>query len=139
MGCVSGYNKRKIKPDSRTNAILDNLKLRYKLCAASSTNRDAVELVLTSTGILQKLEFMLGKEDVKKHKPEPDVYLLASKKLGLPPYKCVAVEDSLAGVESAKTAGMYCIAITTSFPRKRLETARADIVIDKFEELKQLL
>ena len=45
------------------------------------------------------------------HKPDPAVYLYAAEKLGLPPTSCVAIEDSVAGIKAAKSAGMYCIGL----------------------------
>ena len=53
-------------------------------------------------------------------KPLPDIYLLAAERLGIPPSSCVAVEDSLAGLESALRAGMYCIGVPSD-PRMAVE------------------
>ena len=56
-------------------------------------------------------------------KPLPDIYLLAAERLGIPPSACVAVEDSLAGLESALRAGMYCIGVPSD-PRLAVEPFR---------------
>jgi HAD superfamily hydrolase (TIGR01509 family) len=63
-------------------------------------------------------------------KPEPDVFLKAAKDLGCLPADCLVIEDSLAGVRAAKTAGMHCVAVTTSHARGELNSA--DIVVDDF-------
>jgi len=63
-------------------------------------------------------------------KPEPDVFLAAANLLKLPPEGCVVIEDSVAGVEAAKRAGMVCIAVVTSHAKSQL--ASADMIVDDF-------
>ncbi len=136
----SAYNdivKEKIQPVHGVNETVDKLSKKYRLCAASSTHREAVELVLKLTNLLPKLEFMLAKEDVVNPKPAPDVYTLATKKLDLLPAECLAVEDSPSGITAAKKAGLFCIGITTSFEKTKI--LHADLVINSFHELSQLV
>lgn len=66
-------------------------------------------------------------------KPAPDVFLEASRTIGIPPSHCIVVEDAIAGVQAARNAGMSCIAVTTTNPREALTDA--DIVVDTLEEL----
>jgi len=63
-------------------------------------------------------------------KPEPEIFLKAAKDLGCTPADCLVVEDSLAGVQAARTAGMHCVAVSTSHPQEALH--QADIVVDDF-------
>lgn len=56
-------------------------------------------------------------------KPNPDVFLKAAAELGVPPERCVVIEDSLAGLGGALAAGMKCIAVTTTHPAKELQKA----------------
>lgn len=63
-------------------------------------------------------------------KPEPDIFLKAAQDLECSPANCLVIEDSLAGVKAAKTAGMHCVAVSTSHAREEL--TRADIVVDDF-------
>jgi len=56
-------------------------------------------------------------------KPNPAVFLTAARLLGLPPEKCLVIEDSIAGVTAAKRAGMRCLAVTTTNPAKALQQA----------------
>ena len=63
-------------------------------------------------------------------KPEPDIFLKAAQDLECSPANCLVIEDSIAGVKAAKTAGMHCVAVSTSHPREEL--TRADIVLDDF-------
>lgn len=62
-------------------------------------------------------------EDVKKKKPAPDIFLAAARKLGVTPPECVVVEDAVNGVRAAKSAGMRCVAVATTFPLDRLREA----------------
>ena len=54
---------------------------------------------------------LVTEQDVKRHKPDPEPYLKAAGLLGLPPRNCIAVEDSPTGLESARAAGLLCIAV----------------------------
>jgi beta-phosphoglucomutase-like phosphatase (HAD superfamily) len=62
-------------------------------------------------------------EDVEQGKPEPDVFLLASKTLNISPKRCIVIEDAPVGIEAAKTAGMLCIALTTTHKKEELDPA----------------
>ena len=76
-------------------------------------------------------------ESTKLGKPYPEPYLTAAKKLNLKPKDCVVVENSPLGTESAKRAGMFCIAITSSLPKEYLK--KADIVVDDLLEIKRII
>jgi len=77
---------------------------------------------------------MITVEDVKAHKPLPDPYLAGAKLLGVPPELCLAVEDSVAGVASAKAAGMYCVAAPSEMTLDA-DLSAADIRVESFHEL----
>ncbi|HTT19048.1 MAG TPA: HAD family phosphatase [Candidatus Sulfotelmatobacter sp.] len=66
-------------------------------------------------------------------KPAPDLFLYAAHELQSSPVRCVVIEDSPVGIEAAKRAGMYCIAIATTFGLSRLTSA--DMVVSSFEEI----
>jgi len=74
----------------------------------------------------------VGLEDVKNRKPAPDAFLLAAEKLGADPLECIVFEDSLAGIKAAAAAGMPCVALTTTMPRKALD-GKAAIIINDFK------
>ncbi len=61
-------------------------------------------------------------DDVRKGKPDPEPYLRAARLLGVAPERCLVFEDAPAGIESARSAGMEVVALTTTFPRERLDT-----------------
>ena len=70
---------------------------------------------------------------VKNGKPHPESYLKAAQNLNLSPEECIVVENAPLGIESAKRAGMFCVAITTSLPREYLKVA--DIVVNALEDI----
>ena len=66
-------------------------------------------------------------------KPAPDAYLLAAKRLNVKPSDCVVVEDTPAGIQAAKTAGMKAIAISSTHPREAL--SQADVVVQQLADI----
>ena len=72
--------------------------------------------------------------EVKRGKPDPQVFLLAAEKLGIAPAHCAVVEDAPVGVEAARRAGMYSIGLLGTAPREKL-AAHAHIVVASLREL----
>jgi beta-phosphoglucomutase len=72
--------------------------------------------------------------DVEHGKPAPDIFLKAAERMGIPPGRCVVVEDAVPGIEAAHAAGMPCIAICSE-GHTHEELAAAERVIDRFEDL----
>jgi len=66
--------------------------------------------------------------DIEHKKPAPDIFLLAARRLGLPPGECLVVEDAPSGVRAAKAAGSTCLALTSSFTAEELGACGADWV-----------
>ena len=89
--------------------ITDLKKRKIKVAIASGGHRQNILLVLESAGLLHEFPVILGAEDFKKRKPDPEVFLLAAKKLGVSPSDCLAVEDSLPGIEAVERAGMKVV------------------------------
>jgi beta-phosphoglucomutase len=71
--------------------------------------------------------------EITHGKPDPEVFLNSARKLGLPPERCVVVEDAPAGVAAGKAAGCAVIALTGTAPPEQL--ANADLVVDSLREL----
>ncbi|MBF7096040.1 HAD family phosphatase [Alkalibacter sp. M17DMB] len=88
--------------------LLDLLDERgFKIGLASSSKKAFIEIILKRIGLKDRFSVVVSGEDVKKGKPEPDIFLKAAKGLGISAQKCIAIEDSASGVRSAKSAGMY--------------------------------
>jgi HAD superfamily hydrolase (TIGR01509 family) len=109
------------------------LELGLKICVASSGSLEKIHFNLNEGGLSQYFTSIISCEDVKIGKPAPDLFLAAAKRIMVNPEECIVVEDSLYGVQAAKAASMYCIAITTSLPAEKLH--EADIIADTLEEV----
>lgn len=76
------------------------------LAVASGGFRPVISQILTRLGILDWFDAIVTAEDTARHKPEPDVFLEAARRLGVPPIACVVYEDTDLGLEAARRAGM---------------------------------
>ncbi len=85
------------------------------LAVASSSLRPVVEKTLREIGIRDAFKVVISGEDVRSGKPAPDIYLLAADRLRVEPSRCVAIEDSPAGVQAAAAAGMACLGIASNY------------------------
>ncbi len=109
---------------------------RYPLGLASSSNRPLIDTVLEVSGLTGYFAATVSSEEVPRGKPAPDVYLEAARRLGVPPERCVAVEDSHSGIRSAKAAGLRVVAIPNpSYPPDEEALTQADAVIASLDEL----
>jgi HAD superfamily hydrolase (TIGR01509 family) len=93
------------------------------LALATATPRRDAELMLATLGLCGRFRVLVTRDEVQRTKPAPDCYLLAAAGLGLDPARCAAVEDAPYGVQAAREAGMYVLAVTTSYPAQRLGQA----------------
>lgn len=102
------------------------------LAVASSSVEIWVKGYLRGFGLLDCFEAVVTRDDVERVKPAPDLFLLAARRLGVPPGACTAIEDSPKGIEAAKTAGMRVIAypnpVTESF-----DLSAADLTVASLE------
>jgi HAD superfamily hydrolase (TIGR01509 family) len=108
----------------------------FPLALASSSNRVVFEAVLDLAGLTDCFRATVSSEEVPRGKPAPDVYLEAARRLGVAPERCAAVEDSHAGIRSAKSARMRVIAIpNASYPPDDEALALADVVLESLDDL----
>jgi len=108
----------------------------FPLALASSSNREIFETVLELAGLAQCFHTTVSSEEVERGKPAPDVYLEAARRLGVEPGRCAAVEDSHAGIRSAKSAGMRVMAIpNASYPPDEEALELADVTLASLDEL----
>ena len=84
---------------------------KAKLAVVSGTWRENIQTVLGATGLSDRFDLIIGKEDVTSVKPAADAYLLALKKLRVAARSAVAIEDSPSGLASARAAGIRVIAV----------------------------
>ncbi len=106
----------------------------YRLAVGSSGPPENVQLVLSQLGRRSAFHGVVTGRDVQRGKPDPQVFLLAAKRAGVPPARCIVIEDAPVGVAAAHTAGMKCIAIAST-GRVRASLIAAELVIDSLREL----
>ena len=82
-----------------------------KKAVATSTERKRAVKVISLAGILEDFNCIVGGDDVKKSKPEPDIFLETARRLQTDPSKCIVLEDSEKGIHAALTAGMFPIMV----------------------------
>lgn len=105
---------------------------------ASSSRNDFVEAVFDHLGLWPHMEAYTGGREIRHGKPDPEIYLLAAKKIHIDPICCLAVEDSTAGVMSAKTAGMFTVGYKNPTSEGQ-DVSGADRVISSLTEICALL
>lgn len=105
----------------------------YPLAVASSSPLRVINFVLDMFSLHDYFSAVVSGECTENGKPHPDIYLHTADRLGVEPRECVAIEDSINGVKSAKAAGMLCIAV----PDKRLSQEQfrtADLIINSIDK-----
>ena len=112
------------------------LAARWPLGLASSSNRPLIDLALEVGGLAPFFSATVSSEEVERGKPAPDVYLEATRQLGVEPTRTAAVEDSRSGIRSAHAAGLRVIAIPNAhYPPDPETLGLADSVLSSLEEL----
>ncbi|HYO25223.1 MAG TPA: HAD family phosphatase [Lacipirellulaceae bacterium] len=105
----------------------------FKVGVGSSGPPENIRLTLEKLGRSERMGAVVTSADVTRGKPDPQVFLLAAERLGVPPARCAVVEDATQGVEAANRAGMTSIALTSTTTREALAHAR--LVVDRLSEL----
>jgi HAD superfamily hydrolase (TIGR01509 family) len=108
----------------------------FPLGLATSSNREIIDIVVEVGGFEDLLDVTVSSEEVDAGKPAPDVYLEATRRMGVDPRRTAAIEDSTNGLLAAKAAGMRVIAIPNdAHPPAEKGLAAADVVLDSIEDL----
>lgn len=109
---------------------------RFPLAVASSSPRRLIDQVLVSAGVADAFQATVSTEECAAGKPDPEVYLVAARLLGVPPVRCCAVEDSSNGLRSAIAAGLAVVAVPhPKYPPASDALAGAALVVDRLDEL----
>jgi len=123
----------RLRPFPGVLPLLDAVRARgYRVGLASSGDPDKVAFSMDALGLDGRFDAVVTGDDIARSKPDPDIYLMAARRLDAEPRRCVAVEDAPNGVLAARRAGMRCIAVTTSVSRAAL--AGADLVVDSLAD-----
>lgn len=106
-----------------------------KLALTTSATRRNQLFAFEKFGLQPYFDVVVTAEDITYTKPLPQPYLKTVEQLGLASDQCLVIEDSVNGILSAKAAGCFVAAITTSFSRDELTGAPYDYIVDSFSEL----
>lgn len=125
--------ERPVKPLPGVRPLIDELKRRgVPIAVASASLRAWVDTTLRGLGLQDAFDAVVSADEVDNGKPAPDLFLAAASRLGTPPDRCLAVEDTLTGIRSARAAGMFAVqlrAASTALP----PLDEADLVLDSLE------
>jgi len=102
----------------------------WRQALASSASLLNIETILDAMKIAERFDAIVSAEDVQNGKPDPEVFLVAAQRVSTLPARCVVIEDSPAGLEGARRAGMRTIGVQSSHNR-----LQADVVVGTLEEL----
>jgi beta-phosphoglucomutase len=114
---------------------------RWPLAICSGALRPEIESALRRLQVRDRVAAIIAAEDTERCKPDPEGYLLALDALrsrvgeDLEAGHCLVIEDSLAGVQSAKAAGMWALGVATTYTSDQLRKARADAVLTDLKGL----
>lgn len=138
---ISGQKERRFReavwghaqPLPGVRTWLENLQADgFRQGIASSAPPANIDVLVDGLGLRARFGAIVSGFDLPG-KPDPTLFLEVARRLGVPPERCIVVEDAVAGVEAAKRAGMKCIAVTTTNPAGAL--AASDIVIERLDAL----
>jgi beta-phosphoglucomutase len=105
----------------------------FRLAVGSSGPPENVELTLDCLGRASRFNAVVTGRDVTRGKPDPQVFQTAAERLGLPPARCIVVEDAPVGITAARAAGMASVALVGTVAADRL--GEADLVVRSLREL----
>ena len=103
------------------------------LGVASSSPMRIIEPALSVLGLHDYFTVVYSAELELRGKPDPAVYRSAMRLLGVSPAACFALEDSIAGLQSAQSAGMKCVVVPEPRQRARPELQAADVLLDSLQ------
>ena len=123
-----------IKPLDGLKEFLDLLTTKnIKFAMATSAPPENVEFVLDKTGLKEYFVNIVDDTKITKSKPDPEVFLKAAELINMSAEQCVVFEDSLSGIQAARSAGMKIVAVTTTHAANNL--ADVDLVVDDFRNM----
>ena len=123
-----------IEPINGIEAFITDLKRNgVKLGVATSAPYANLELILSKVDIREKLGSIMASENVKKHKPDPEVYLTSATNLNVMPDQCVVFEDSFSGISAAINAGMRVVGVLSSHTKDELPPC--NLYIEDYTEM----
>jgi HAD superfamily hydrolase (TIGR01509 family) len=129
--------KGNLKPIDNSLELIGFLQRKgFKIALATSSHFDKMVPELRELGIEDLFQVKISGDDVSKGKPDPQMFLLAAKRLGVKPHECAVIEDSAFGVQAAKNAGMYAVALRSPNSEGQ-DHSQADMVVDDLARVQE--
>jgi HAD superfamily hydrolase (TIGR01509 family) len=129
------FAKGKISAIDGAVDLIEKLKKNnFQLAIASSSIPEFINLVLSELNLKDSFSVLTSGREIKFGKPNPDIFLLTARKLGLSPSECAVIEDAKNGVIAAKKAGMKCVWLTNQDSLEKNEYP-ADITVKSLKKL----
>jgi HAD superfamily hydrolase (TIGR01509 family) len=120
--------------------LLNSLKDDVKIALATMSNRSIIDRLLIEKGVRKYFDIVISFDEVKKPKPDPEIFLKCALKLKCQYEKCVVIEDSIFGIMAAKKANMKCIAIPSgAYSKEELMKENPDLIINSIKEKQKIL
>ncbi len=119
----------------KTISLIKRLhKSNITLALTTSADKEGTLKILARGNLINFFKIIVTDGDYANRKPSPEPYLVTAKKLNLDPKDCIVIEDSEVGVESAKAAGMKCIALPNDYSKNQ-NFSKADIILDSADKI----
>ena len=133
--------RQQVRAIPEVEQVLKKLQMAaMPFCVASGADGKKMQITLGHTGLLPYFEGrMFSGSDVARTKPAPDVYLLAAQRMATVAERCVAIEDTVAGVTAGVAAGMHVIGFTRTSKAEPLLAAGAKQVFGDMRDLPEMI
>jgi HAD superfamily hydrolase (TIGR01509 family) len=117
------------------NALRKLAQAGIALAVASSGRPHKIRFSLEQVDLIDYFPILCSAVEVRRGKPAPDLFLLAAERLSIAPEKCIVVEDSIFGIQAARTAGMHALGFSSSHQAATLLKAGAHCVFSHYDQL----
>jgi HAD superfamily hydrolase (TIGR01509 family) len=123
-----------VQPMPGLLALLDRLRdLGLPLAVATSSGRAYAERLIRGHGLFDRFAFLLCREDVARHKPDPEIYRTAAERFGLDPAEVLVLEDTPTGLAAAKAAGTFAVGVPHEHSPAS-DLAAADLIVSSLAD-----
>lgn len=122
-----------VRPYDATVSLLRAAAASHPTAICSGALRHEIDAILSQLGVAHLPRVITTADDTPRSKPDPAPYLLTCERLGLPPRRCVTMEDTPKGIAAARAAGVKVVGVCHSLPADRLR--EADLVVASSAEL----
>jgi beta-phosphoglucomutase len=120
--------------------LLEELQGKIKIALATMSPRKVIDAILSEKKIKKYFNVVFSADEVISPKPNPEIFLISAKSLGIESKDCIVVEDSVFGIKAAKEAKMKCIAVSSgAYSREELQKEQPNIVVASLMEKEKIL